>query len=186
MQASQWRLLIEQSYGNVALLSLVSFTNIKQNGLVVAGFSTDHVHILQNMDIVQFSSSVMYRKFLCSTVKPSLSMLPGHEERDSSRNLWPAITEPGCMGKREVVRERGGWCSLYPKRATSWVETVFRIILQQFRFTIIILDNFWYITCLLFLCISKICLSYSASKCMLFMIISGRTTFQLLAQRSNH
>ena len=59
MQAPQLRLLYKQSYGNVAVLSLMSCTNIKQNGQVVAGFSTDRLHILQNMDIVQFSNSVM-------------------------------------------------------------------------------------------------------------------------------
>ena len=79
--------MIEQSYGNVAVLSLMSFTNIKRNGQVVARFSTDRVHILQNMDIVQFSSSVTWKRFLCSPVKLSLYILHGHEERDSSRNL---------------------------------------------------------------------------------------------------
>ena len=72
MQASQLRLLYKQSYGNVAVLSLMSFTNIKLNGPVVAGISTDRVHILQNMDIVEFSSSMMEKRFLCSPVKPSL------------------------------------------------------------------------------------------------------------------
>ena len=81
MQASQLRLLYKQSYGNVAVLSLMGFTNIKQNGPVVAGFSPDRVHILQNMDIVQLSSSVMWKRFLCSPVKLTLSILHGHEER---------------------------------------------------------------------------------------------------------
>jgi hypothetical protein len=38
----------------------------------IAGFSLDCVHILQNMDIVQFSSSMMEKRFLCSPVEPSL------------------------------------------------------------------------------------------------------------------
>ena len=42
----------------LAVLSLNEVTNIKQNGPVVAGFSTDRLHILQNMDIVQFLCSV--------------------------------------------------------------------------------------------------------------------------------
>ena len=75
MQASQLRLLYKQSYGNVAVLSLMSFTNIKQNGPVVAGFFPDRVQILPNMEIVQVSSSVMWTRFLCSPVNFTPSIL---------------------------------------------------------------------------------------------------------------
>ena len=72
MQASQLRLLYKQSYGNVAVLSLMSFRKLYNTDQFVAGFFPDPVH-LQNKEIAQFSSSVTWKRFLCSPVKPSLS-----------------------------------------------------------------------------------------------------------------
>jgi hypothetical protein len=90
-------------------LSWVSQT-LKQNGPVLAEFSPDRVHILQSMGIVRISSSVMWKRCLCSPVKLTLSILSGHEERDSSRNLWPAEQSLGVGEEREVVRKKWGWC----------------------------------------------------------------------------
>ena len=78
MQASQLRLLYKQGYGNVAVLSLMSFTKLYKTDQFVAGYFTDRLYILQNMNIVQFSSSVLWKKFLCSPYENSLSLI-----------LWP-------------------------------------------------------------------------------------------------
>ena len=77
MQASQLRLLYKQSYGSVAVLSLMSFTKLYKMDQFVAGYFTGRLYILQNMNIVQFSSSVMW-KFHCSLYENSLSLI-----------LWP-------------------------------------------------------------------------------------------------
>jgi hypothetical protein len=50
MQASQLRLLYKQSYGNV----FPEVTKLYQSDQFVAGYFTDRLHILQNMNIVQF------------------------------------------------------------------------------------------------------------------------------------
>jgi hypothetical protein len=82
-------------------------TIIKQNGQVVAEFSTDRFHILQNMDIVQFKFCDVFEvPLFCET----LTIMPGHEERESSRNVRAEITEPGCK------MEKG---TRYTQRATS-------------------------------------------------------------------
>ena len=80
MQASQLRLLYKQGYGNVAVLSLMSFTKLYQTDQFVAGYFTDRLYILQNMNIVQFSSSVRWKKFLYSLCETFSPILSGHEE----------------------------------------------------------------------------------------------------------
>ena len=82
MQVPQPRLLYKQGYGNVAVLSLMSFTKLYQTDQFVAGYFTNLLYILQNMNIVQFSSFVRWKEFPCSLYENSLSLsiLCVHEE----------------------------------------------------------------------------------------------------------
>ena len=90
MEASNLRLLYKQRYGNVAVLSPMSFTKLYQMDQFVAGFFTDLSYLLQNINVVQTSSAVRGKKFLCSLYEThSLSLYCGHEEIVSSRNLQP-------------------------------------------------------------------------------------------------
>ena len=60
--------------------------------------------------------TVRWKKFLCSLYENSLSLsiLSGHEE-ESPPGIYDLPNSSLGVGQRE----RGGWCSLYPTRATS-------------------------------------------------------------------
>jgi hypothetical protein len=61
------------------------------------------------MYIVQFSSSMLEKRFLCSPVKPSLSLYClAMRKRVSSRNLRPEWREREITAAWEKARERGG------------------------------------------------------------------------------
>jgi hypothetical protein len=69
MKATQLRLLYKQYYGNVAVMSLMSFKELYQTDQFIADYFTDRLYILQNMNIVQ-----LWKKFLCSLYENSLSL----------------------------------------------------------------------------------------------------------------
>uniref|UniRef100_A0A674EIK1 Diacylglycerol O-acyltransferase 1a n=1 Tax=Salmo trutta TaxID=8032 RepID=A0A674EIK1_SALTR len=109
MQASQLRLLYKQGYGNVAVLSLMSFTKLYQTDQFVAGYFTDRLYILQNMNIVQFCE--VEEVPLCSMKTLSLSLLSGHVE-ESPPGIYDLLNSS--LGGREGGRgtQRGQLVSI--------------------------------------------------------------------------
>ena len=122
-------LLYKQFYGNMAILSLLSITKLYQADQFVAGFFTDLLYLLQNINVIRFSNSVRWKNPLFSILWNTLSLYTVAMRWDIFLGIydpfWPQ--QPGCRRQREMVKKcrgrcrvRGQLCSLYPKRATSW------------------------------------------------------------------